>query len=158
MKTAKLKTIEQNDNVGLFSICFDGSDESEFEKFIAKFKDDAEYNKDYNAIVFALTKIIANGALERLFRIEGRMNDNVAALSLDSRKLRLYCLRMSDKILILGNGGAKRTRTYQEDDELSGYVMDLQKFDKALIEAQKNGRVTIEKSVITNIESATFEL
>lgn len=158
MKTAKLKTIEQNDNVGLFSICFDGSDESEFEKFIAKFKDNAEYNKDYNAIVFALTKIIANGALERLFRIEGRMNDNVAALSLDSRKLRLYCLRMSDKILILGNGGAKQTRTYQEDDELSGYVMDLQKFDKALIEAQKNGRVTIEKSVITNIESATFEL
>ena len=158
MKPAKLKTIEQNDNVGLFSICFDGSDESEFEKFIAKFKDNAVYNKDYNAIVFALTKIIANGALERLFRIEGKINDNVAALSLDSRKLRLYCLRMSDKILILGNGGAKRTRTYQEDDELSGYVMDLQKFDKALIEAQKNGRVTIEKSVITNIESATFEL
>ena len=158
MKTAKLKTIEQNDNVGLFSICFDGNNESEFEKFIAKFKDNAEFNKDYNAIVFALTKIIANGALERLFRIEGRMNDNVAALSLDSRKLRLYCLRMSDKILILGNGGAKRTRTYQEDNELSGYVMDLQKFDKALIEAQKNGRVTIEKSVITNIESATFEL
>lgn len=158
MKTAKLKTIEQNDNVGLFSICFDGSDESEFEKFITKFKDNAEYNKDYNTIVFALTKIIANGALERLFRIEGRMNDNVAALSLDSRKLRLYCLRMSDKILILGNGGAKNTRTYQEDDELSGYVIDLQKFDKALIEAQKNGKVTIEKSVITNIESATFEL
>ena len=158
MKTAKLKTIEQNDNVGLFSICFDGSDESEFERFITKFKDNAEYNKDYNTIVFALTKIIANGALERLFRIEGRMNDNVAALSLDSRKLRLYCLRMSDKILILGNGGVKNTRTYQEDDELSGYVMDLQKFDKALIEAQKNGRVTIEKSVITNIESATFEL
>ena len=124
----------------------------------AKFKDNAEYNKDYNTIVFALTKIVANGALERLFRIEGRMNDNLAALSLDSRKLRLYCLRMSDKILILGNGGAKRTRTYQEDDELSGYVMDLQKFDRALIEAQKNGRVTIEKSVITNIESATFEL
>ena len=96
--------------------------------------------------------------MERLFRIEGRMRDNVAALSLDSHKLRLYCLRMSDKILILGNGGAKKTRTYQEDDELSGYVMDLQKFDKALIEAQKNGRVTIEKSVITNIESATFEL
>ena len=69
MKTAKLKTIERNDNVGLFSICFDGSDESEFEKFIAKFKDNAEYNKDYNTIVFALTKIVANGALERLFRM-----------------------------------------------------------------------------------------
>ena len=158
MRTVRLKTIEQNDNIGLFSICFEGNDESEFEKFIAKFKENAEFNKDYNAIVFALTKIIANGALERLFRIEGKMNDNVSALALDSRKLRLYCLRMSDKILILGNGGIKNTRTYQEDEELSGYVMDLQLFDKALIEAQKNGRITIEKSVITNIESATFEI
>ena len=48
---------------------------------------------------------------------------------------------------VLGNGGAKLTRTYEEDTELSGYVMDLQKFDKVLIEAQKNGTVTIEKNI-----------
>ena len=95
-----------------------------------KFKDNATYNKDYNTIILALAKIIDKGALERLFRIEGKMSDNVAALSIDSRKLRLYCLRISDQILILGNGGAKLTRTYEEDTELSGYVMDLQKFDK----------------------------
>ena len=86
------------------------------------------------------------------------MSDNVAALSIDSRKLRLYCLRISDQILILGNGGAKLTRTYEEDMELSGYVMDLQKFDKVLIEAQKNGTVTIEKNIITDIQSATFNI
>ena len=34
MATATLKSIEQNDNVGMFSICFDGSEESEFEKFL----------------------------------------------------------------------------------------------------------------------------
>ena len=35
-----------------------------------------------------------------------------------------------------------------------GYVVDLQAFDKALTEAQKNGTVLIEKNMITNIESA----
>ena len=37
-----------------------------------------------------------------------------------------------------------------------GYVVDLQAFDKALTEAQKNGTVLIEKNMITNIESANL--
>jgi hypothetical protein len=76
----------------------------------------------------------------------------------DSRKLRLYCLRISNQILILGNGGVKSTRTYQEDERLSGYVLNLQDFDRVLIEAQKAGRITIEKNMITDIESITFNL
>lgn len=158
MKSATLKTIEQNDNVGLFSICFDGGSESEFEKFLVKFKDNANFNKEFNIILLALKKIIDKGALERFFRPEGKMGDHVSALSLDSRKLRLYCLRISDQVLILGNGGVKQTRTYQEDETLNGYVVDLQSFDRALTEAQRAGKVTIEKNVITNIESATFEI
>ena len=142
----------------MFSICFDGSEESEFEKFLNEFKDNATDNKDFNVILLALSKIIDKGALERFFRIEGRMNDNVKALAIDSRKLRLYCLRISDQILILGNGGVKTTRTYQEDSKLSGYVMDLQTFDKVLLKAQKSGKVTIEKNMITDIQSATFEI
>lgn len=158
MTSISLKTIEQNDNVGMFSICFDGNEESEFEKFLNEFKDNATYNKDFNVILLALSKIIDKGALERFFRNEGKMNDSVKALAIDSRKLRLYCLRISDQILILGNGGVKTTRTYQENEQLSGYVMDLQTFDKVLIKAQKAGRVTIKKNMITDIQSATFEI
>ena len=158
MATISLKTIEQNDNVGMFSICFDKSKESEFETFLNEVKDNATYNKDFNIILLALSKIIDKGALERFFRNEGKMSDNVKALAIDSRKLRLYCLRISDKILILGNGGVKTTRTYQENEKLSGYVMDLQTFDKVLLKAQKTGRVTIEKNMIIDIQSATFEI
>ncbi len=158
MANVKLKTIEQNDNVGMFSICFDGNEESEFEKFLNEFKDNATYNKDFNVILLAFSKIIDKGALERFFRNEGRMRDNVKALAIDSRKLRLYCLRISDQVLILGNGGVKTTRTYQEDEKLSGYVMDLQTFDKVLVKAQKSGKITIEKNMITDIECATFEI
>lgn len=155
---ATLKTIEQNDNVSLYSICFDGNNESEYEKFLQKFKDNATLNSDFQIILLALEKIIDKGALERFFRIEGRMSDRVAALSIDSRKLRLYCLRISDQILIVGNGGVKTTRTYQEDEILSGYVLDLQKFDELLVQAQKNGSISIEKNVIVGIENKTFEL
>jgi len=155
---ATLKTIEQNDNVSLYSICFDGNDESEYEKFLQKFKDNAKLNYDFQIILLALEKIIDKGALERFFRVEGRMSDRVAALSIDSRKLRLYCLRISDQILIVGNGGVKTTRTYQEEEILSGYVLDLQKFDELLVLAQKNGSISIEKNLIVGIENKTFEL
>lgn len=158
MKEAQLKTLEQTDNVSLYSICFDGNAVSEYEAFVQKFKDDATLNTDYRNIILALEKIVAVGAFERFFRPEGKMNDRVAALSIDSRKLRLYCLRISDQILIVGNGGKKDTRTYEESSELSGYVMDLQEFDKLLSEAQKDGSITIEKNVITGIEGKVFQL
>lgn len=60
--------------------------------------------------------------------------------------------------LILGNGGEKTTKTYEESEEFSGYVMDLQAFDKLLLEAQKDGSITIEKNVITGIEGKVFQL
>ena len=131
---------------------------SEYEDFLMKFKDNSKLNKDFQIILLALEKIIDQGALERFFRIEGKMSDNVAALAIDSRKLRLYCLRISDQIMIVRNAGVKTTRTYQEDEELSGYVMDLQRFDELLKQAQQNGTITIEKNMIVGIENKTFEL
>ena len=78
--------------------------------------------------------------------------DNVCALPIESGKLRLYCLRLSDKILVLGNGGIKRTKTYNEDSELSGYVVTLQKFDEILRMELKKGTITIEQTEILGYE------
>ena len=69
--------IEQSDNVCLYSICFDGSEQSEFENFLATFKDNGKYNRDFSIILLALEKIIAKGALERLFRIEKNLITNI---------------------------------------------------------------------------------
>lgn len=78
-------------------------------------------------IVALINKIADMGALERYFRPEGKLKDRVCALPIMQSKLRLYCLRLSDKILVLGNGGVKKTRTYNEDDTLKGYVLTLMK-------------------------------
>lgn len=158
MAKVRIQEIEQTDNAGLFTICFEGNDETEFEKFILKFKDDAERKQDLQVILNAIQKMLsASGFLERYFRPEGKMSDHVVALPIERGKLRLYCLRMSDSVLIVGNGGIKHTKTYDEDADLSGYVITLQRLDALLKEAIRNGSVSIEETNITGTEN-TFEI
>ena len=105
-------------------------------------------NRDLLRIVQLLDKIAEEGALERFFRPEGKMRDSVVALPVLRSKLRLYCLRLSDRILVLGNGGVKNSRTYQEDDSLRGYVLTLQRVEELLKEGERDGSVTITSKTI----------
>ena len=130
--------------------------DSEFERFYARFKDDAEYNPDLMKIVALINKIADMGALERYFRPEGKLKDGVCALPVLQSKLRLYCLRLSDKILVLGNGGVKKTRTYNEDDMLKGYVLTLQNFEKLIREGEKDGTISITANTIET--DKTFDI
>lgn len=75
-----------------------------------------------------------------------------------SSKLRLYCLRLSDSVLIVGNGGQKSTRTYEEDSELNGYVIQLQKLDDLLKMAEAKGEITIEGNYISGIDNINYEI
>lgn len=86
------------------------------------------------------------------------MKDNLCALPLESGDIRLYCLRLSDEILILGNGDRKTTRTYQEDTRLLGYALDLQKFDRLLKDDIEEGFVTIEERTLKYIEDQVYLL
>ena len=144
----ELLLVNEGENCTLYTIQFMSEDKSEFERFYAKFKNDAEYDNDLMRIVALIDKIADKGALERLFRPEGKYSDGVCALPVIQSKLRLYCLRLSDKILILGNGGAKTTRTYNEDDVLKGYVITLQNFEKLLKDGEKDGSVVITENTI----------
>ncbi len=154
---ATIKSIEQTEQAGLFSICIDG-ELSEFEKFLEKFKSDAVYQQDFNIIIAAVQKMMNNGFLERYFRPEGKMTDRVGALPIHKSRLRLYCLRLSDSVLIVGNGGIKDTRTYEENDELSGYVISLQKLDALLKAEEQAGTISIEVAEIKGVENKEFDL
>lgn len=156
MSEAELILVNEAKNCTFYTIQFLSEDESEFEQFYNKFKDDVEFNPDLMRIVGFLGRIADFGALERYFRPEGKMSDNVVALPVVTSKLRLYCLRLSDKILILGNGGVKKTRSYEEDDELSGYVITLQNFDKLIKEGTESGTIIVTENKIMTDE--TFDL
>lgn len=157
-KKTTVELLNESENVSLYSISFEMDGTTEFEKFVAEFEMNATYNRDYQRIIAALQAILRVGALERFFRPEGSMNDSVQALPIESGKLRLYCLRLSDQIVILGNGGIKTTRTYQDDPELYGYVLDLLRFEKILNENLEKGYVTIQEKHLSGLEDITFEI
>lgn len=156
---AKIISLEQTENGGLFTISYEDKNESEFEEFIDKFKNDATCKEDLHVILNAIQKMLdASGFLERRFRPEGKMKDHVCALPVTTNKLRLYCLRLSDCILIVGNGGRKQTKTYEEDEVLNGYIIELQKLDALLKEGIKNGTITIQGTALEGINDKIFDL
>ena len=59
-------------------------------------------------------------------------------------------------ILILGNGGVKKTRTYDEDDALKGYVITLQNFDRLMRAGVKDGTISVTENIIET--DKTFDL
>lgn len=158
MKQANLELVEQSETVSLYSIKFLGEDLTEFERFLQEFRKNAELNKDYQRILYAIGRILDKGALERYFRVEGKYSDGVCAVPLESGLLRLYCLRISEQILIIGNGGVKQTRRYQDDPLLNGYVITLQNFEKLIREGIKNGWITIQEKELVGVEDKTFNL
>ena len=109
-----------------------------FEKFLLTYKD--QYAQDVQILIRRIDIIKENGAEDRFFRYEGSKRDRVMALPshLDTSNLRGYCLKISHKILILGNGGIKQTQTYQEDVNL--HVRNLQKID-IIIKKLENRRI-----------------
>ena len=156
MSEAELIQLNQDHNCTLYTIQFVTEDKGEYLRFFNRFKDDAVYNKDLAMIAKFVESIADRGALERFFRPEGKMSDRVCALPITQSKLRLYCLRLSDGILILGNGGVKETRTYNENDELRGYVVNLQNFDRLIKEGVKDGTIIISENTIET--DKTFDI
>lgn len=157
-KRTTVDLIRESDKTALYSISFEVDGTTEFEKFVSEFERNATYNRDYQRIIAALQAILNFGALERFFRPEGKIRDSVAAIPIEGGKLRLYCLRISEQIVILGNGGVKATRTYEEDPRMYGYVLDLQKFEKILNENVSKGYVRMEERMLTGIEDKIFEI
>ena len=157
-KKTTVDLIRESDKTALYSISFEVDGTTEFEKFVSEFERNATYNRDYQRIIAALQAILNFGALERFFRPEGKIQDSVAAIPIEGGKLRLYCLRISEQIVILGNGGVKATRTYEEDPGMYGYVLDLQKFEKILNENVSKGYIRMEERMLTGIEDRIFEI
>ena len=157
-KKTEVEKISESEKTALYSISFEKDGTTEFEKFVEEFEQNAKYNRDYQRIIAALQAILNLGALERFFRPEGKIKDSVAAIPIEGGKLRLYCLRISEQIVILGNGGVKTTRTYEENSKLYGYVLDLQRFEKILNDNVANGYVRIEERELNGIDDVVFEI
>lgn len=68
------------------------------------------------------------GCLPTFFKEDEGLDpdDLVCALfDIPDRHLRLYCIRLTENIVIIGDGGPKTTRTWQEDPHLTKTVSDM---------------------------------
>ena len=151
----EIELFEEHENVNFYTLRFQG-EETEVDKFLDKFPEGCEYDDDIDIIIKWMDQIGERGALEDYFRPEGKFKDNVWAVPIETNNLRLYVIRLSDEILILGNGGIKTTRTYNEDPDLNECVELLQTID-GYIKARiiKNNLSSHGKSIYGN---TTFHL
>ena len=72
MANAIIEEVKQTENAGLFTIRFEGQTETEFEKFMQRFKDDAERQEDLSVILNLINKMLSivlpSEFLERIYK------------------------------------------------------------------------------------------
>lgn len=146
-RTISLEIFEEHEEVTYYTIKFQGEDLSETDKFFSTFIEQKKFLEDLSIISRKIERIGKSGCEERHVRREGKMRDNVCALpenGIFGCKLRLYGIRLSKNIVILGNGGHKTTKTYNEDPILNSYVEALQAIDYKIKSNLKQSKITIK--------------
>lgn len=140
----KLELVMETEKVSMYSPKNDGENQTEFEKFLTANQNQTypQLKKYFGAIISVLEKIGETGAYERYFRSEG---GNVKAVPLyitisriNKRigKMRLYCLRLSDKVIILGNGVVTTAETNDDDPAIltiTGELRDIEKHIRRIL-------------------------
>lgn len=139
--------------MNFYSIHLESKELSELERFFEKFPEGCEYDEEVDIIISWLDKIGERGALERYFRPEGNYGDGVGMIPIDvGNKLRLYCLRISDKILVFGNGGIKDSDKWQNSESLGPYVKTLIDTSRFVTSRIRDGKIVIvDKELIGNL-------
>lgn len=148
-----IELIEEHNVVNFYSIHLDNEELSELERFFEKFPEGCDYDEDIDTIIAWIDRIGESGALERYFRYEGKYGDGVSAIPIETSKLRLYCLRISEKILIFGNGDVKLSATWQESETLAEYVETLVDTSRYIASRINNGTLfVVDKELIGNLD------
>lgn len=153
-----IELIEEHDAVNFYSIHLSEEELSELERFFEKFPEGCPFDEDVDTIIAWLDKIGETGALERYFRYEGKYGDGVSAIPIETSNLRLYCIRLSDRILIFGNGGVKDCAAWQESDTLAEYVEMLVDTSRFITSRFANGTLyMVDKEIIGNLNFSRDE-
>ena len=133
----KLELVIESDNVSIYSPKYDGETQTEFEKFLSDNGSlpHPQLRKDFDAIIALIKKMVDDcGARENLFGLEGK-NIKAIPLCIEQRRrrevgtLRLYCIRISERILVIGKKKKKKVRKYEDDPVLLDIVDKLRSIE-----------------------------
>tara|TARA_R110002012_G_scaffold55398_4_gene141460 strand:- start:123387 stop:123878 length:492 start_codon:yes stop_codon:yes gene_type:complete len=149
-----IEVFEDHDKVTFYSIRIDSNKDLETDSFFDKTFNYKKFEEDIGIISKMIDKIGENGAKTRNFRNAGTRSDGVGSLPeyLYSSKLRLYAIHLNSKIVILGNGGLKSTKAYNDDPYLNDCVEVLRELDRHLKSRIKKGTVVVyENQLMGNL-------
>ena len=144
-----IELIEEYEKVNIYSIRFENESHTEYEKFIMQHKE--QFKNDLGILAYRIQRITEDGVFERHFRYEGRCKDRVSAIPshMDTSKLRVYCICINEGILIFGNGGVKRTRTYNVNSILTKFVSTMQEIDYQIKLKEKSGAICVAEKELS---------
>ena len=148
----KLELIMETEKVSMYSPKYDGEKQNEFEKFLSeyRFQTNPQLKIFFDAILSALEKMGETGAYERYFRLEG---GNIKAIPLyitiprvnrNTGKMRLYCLRLSDRMLILGRGTVTTVQKNAEDPVILAIIGNLRDIERQIKTITRKGNTNFD--------------
>lgn len=135
------------DKASIYSIVSEESKVPFLDHFISEHRKD--FIQDLMSIMGRL-KSIGNtiGAVETFFKLDEGLewDDLVCALyDIPDKHLRLYCIRMNENIVVVGNGGPKDVRAWQDDPKLSREVTEMMHYSKIIRTKLRDGSLRISE-------------
>ena len=128
----------------IYTVYLEEEKASLFDLFIQQFRESNP--EELRSMVSRLRAIgHTTGASENFFRLgEWRYDDKIVALhELPKMKLRLYCIRYTDGLIIVGGGGPKDVRAWQNEHHLRAGADAMIQVSKMIDERMAAGKITI---------------
>jgi hypothetical protein len=159
---------DETDLVTFYSPKMDGSEHSEMDKFLQRMEAIPDMLIPIQELLELLIETIGNtyGAQDAFFnRFENRVTAlpprghiKLSELELDYKgfPLRLYCLALTEKVVILFNGGIKDAQTVQESSgTLSMKLYEANEFARRILTAINGGVISVKDRSITDFSGQT---
>ncbi len=149
--------------VNYYTFWVEDRDQSEADAFFSRFEDNQPLAQDLNLLVAWMGEIgESRGAKARYFRFENDANALppptriMAELGDNYCNLRLYCVRLSEQVVILANGGLKTGRTVQDSPDLLAKFRFANKMAHQLLELIRTGELQLIGKEIVNVQQIEF--
>jgi hypothetical protein len=162
-KFVTIKPFLAFEKVHYYTFQVKGHTETEVEKFFRKFANDQAYTPDLVNLHDWLVDIGSNrGAKPEYFRFE----DSAEALpppqrflvEMPVKDLRLYCVRLSNEIVILANGGLKTAQKVQDCPDLLPKFRFVNQLANAITKMIQEKEFRFAGKTILDLEKIEFEI
>ena len=178
MKKCRIELIEQGSRGDLYSLHYDGEEDSVFDAFI----NDPHFRKhqDFSEVIGKITRMLDRQGFVKSPYLKpiGKPGDSVFEIKGWSRYqpeeiephaasaakkqeggqfgIRLFCLRFGEKLIIITFAGTKSTQTIQENPEHDKEHTLAMKLDACIAERIKDGDIYFEGDTLQG--DLTFDL